>query len=307
NAVVSNYKVKMLEKLTQNNQTTLRRLLAVLLIVTLGWTTVACGNLSESQSPGNSTAKTANLSPQLSNGKYPVQQATYDDGYGVYTLMLLNTPPGSPPAFRTDKLQMARLTDEQINQGEKTYLEIEGDRAVMYLTEDFKIEYVHNVAETKTNPQTGQQETVIVRQESNFWTPFAGALAGQALGSLLFRPQYYVPPMYQPGGIITGYGGYGNSYNRAVENYQTRYKSPPAAVKNRQTFRATGNLRKTPSATTKIRRNQPYNTTKSSGSGYGTSKLRSSGKSSSPRMRSSGSFGSGSRRPSRSFGSGRRR
>lgn len=297
----------MLEKFTHKNQTMLRRLLAVLLVVTLGWTTVACGNLSESQSPENSPSKTDKLSPQLSNGKYPVQQATYDDGDGVYTLMLLNTPPGSPPAFRTDKLQMARLTDEQINKGEKTYLEINGDRSVMYLTEDFKIEYVHNITETKTNPQTGQQETVVVRQQSNFWAPFAGALAGQALGSLLFRPQYYVPPMYQPGGVITGYGGYGSSYDRAIDSYQTRYKSPPAVVKNRQTFRATGNLRKTPSTATKIPRQQRSNATKSSGSGYGTSKLRSSGTSSSPRLRSGRSFGSGSGRPSRSFGSGRRR
>ncbi len=92
----------------------------------------------------------------------------------------------------------------------------------MYLTEDFKIEYVHTVTETQTNPQTGQTQTVVVRRESNFWTPFAGALAGQALGSLLFRPQYYVPPMYQPGGVMTGYGGYGNTYTQASERYQSK-------------------------------------------------------------------------------------
>jgi hypothetical protein len=297
----------MLANFFQKYQIMSRRFLAVLLAVTLCWTTVACGNSSERQAQQNSNNKTALSSSQLSNGKYPIQQATYNDGDGEYTLMLLNTPPGSSPVFRTDKLQMARLTDEQIKKGEKTYLDVNGNQAVMYLTEDFKIEYVHNVAQTQTNPQTGQQETVIVRQESSFWTPFAGALAGQALGSLLFRPQYYVPPMYQPGGVLTGYGGYGSSYDQAINRYQTRYKSPPPVVKNRQTFRATGNLRKTPSTSTQIPRRQPSNASKSSGSGYGTSKLRSSGKSSSPRMRSGGSFGSRSGRPSRSFGSGRRR
>jgi len=42
--------------------------------------------------------------------------------------------------------------------------------------EDFKIEYVHAVTETQTNPQTGQQETVVVlRQEGgSFWAPLLG-------------------------------------------------------------------------------------------------------------------------------------
>ena len=121
-----------------------------------------------------------------------MSQATYNDADGEYTVMLLNTPPGTPSVYRTEDLQMARLTDEEIQNGKQTYLEVNNGQAVMHLTPEFKIEYVHNVAETRTDPQTGQQETVIVRQQSGFWAPFAGALAGQALGSLLFAPRYVV-------------------------------------------------------------------------------------------------------------------
>ncbi|MFM7577223.1 MAG: hypothetical protein ACKO5Q_09845, partial [Microcystaceae cyanobacterium] len=205
--------------------------------------------------------------------RYPVQQATYNDSDGIYTLMLLNTPPGASPTYRTDKLQMARLTDEQIKQGETTSVEIKDGQAEMYLTEDFKIEYVHNVTEVQENPQTGQREPVVIRQESSFWTPFAGALAGQALGSLLFRPQYYVPPVYA-GGVMSGFGGYGNSYNQAVSSYRSRYNSPPAVEKNRQTLRTTGNLRKPSSGSSfgsKATRKPSYDSTKSSGSGFGSS------------------------------------
>jgi len=87
--------------------------------------------------------------------------------------MLLNTPGGTSPLFRTTNLQMARLTEEDIAKGEKTAVEINGDQATLYMTEDFKIEYVHNVTEVRNNPQTGQQETVVIRQESSFWSPFS--------------------------------------------------------------------------------------------------------------------------------------
>jgi hypothetical protein len=175
----------------------------------------------------------------------------------------------------------------------------------MHLSEDFRIEYVHNVTETQTNPQTGQPETVIVRRESSFWTPFAGAMAGQALGSLLFRPSYYVPPMYQPGGIMTGYGGYGSTYSQAVDRYQTRHNQPPPAVKNRQTFRSTGQLRRSSNSSSTARKNS-QKANRATGSGFGSSNLRRSNKSSSTRMNRSSRFGSsfGSRR--RSMGRRRR-
>jgi hypothetical protein len=279
----------------------LRKLVAVSIALILSVTTVACDSSSSRQIQQTSNNNNS-VQTQISSGKYPVQQATYDDANGEYTLMLLNA---NPPVLRTANLQMARLTDDAIAQGEKTYVEIEGDRASMYLAEDFKIEYVHNVTETQNNPQTGQPETVVVRQESNFWTPFAGALAGQALGSLLFRPQYYVPPVYQPGVVLTGYGGYGNNYTSAVDSYRRRYNQAPIAVRNRQTLRTTGNIRRNSSQ--RITRRQSPNSSKSSGSGYGSSTLRQSDRSSSVRRRNS-SFGSNSNRSrSRSFSGGRRR
>jgi hypothetical protein len=268
-----------------------RQILAVFLTLSLSFTTVACGSSNPTANQTNFSNNTSIPANNISNGKYPVQQATYNDVDGEYTLMLLNTPPSSSPVFRTTNLQMARLTDEEIKNGEKTYLNINGNEIAMHLTEDFRIEYVHNVTETRTNPNTGQPETVVVRQQSSFWSPFAGALAGQALGSLLFRPQYYVPPVYQPGGVMTGYGGYGSTYNQAVSSYESNYKTPPPAVKNRNSFRTTGSLRNTstnPTATTK--KTNPNNT-KATGSGFGSSNLETKGKSSTTRQPSSKSFG----------------
>jgi hypothetical protein len=265
--------------------------------------TLACASEPANQvSKDQERAFNAPTAPtKIADGKYPVQQATYNDANGEYSLMLLNTPPGTPAMFRTTDLQMARLTDEEITAGEKTYLKVESSKASMHLTENFQIAYVHNVTETKNNPQTGRTETVVVRQESSFWAPFAGAVAGQALGNLLFAPRYYMPPVYQSG-TMRGYGSYGNTYDSAVQQYQTRYQSPPPAVKNTQTLRTTGRLR-SPNSTTS---NPPKTTNKennrSSGSGYGSSDLRPSNKSTTTQKRS-GSFGSGR---SRSSG-GRRR
>ena len=286
--------------------TMLRKFTVVCLALTLCLTTVSCGGENQANSPNSSVSKTATPT-KLNDGQYQVQQGTYNDANGEYTLFLLNN---NPPSFATEKLQMARLTDEEIKAGKKTYLKVENGQPALYLTEDFKLEYVHNVTETKTNPQTGQKETVIVRQESNFWTPFAASLAGnvagQAIGSMLFRPQYYVPPVYQPGGVMTGYGGYGSSYDSAVANYRSRYNEPPAAVRNRTTFRTTGNIRNSSSgrATTN---NNP--TGRASGSGFGGSNLRPSDNSSSTQRNSGSSFGSGGRSSSRrssGFGSRKR-
>ena len=287
----------------------LRKIVILFMSLSLCWTTVGCGSSSSSMQtqPLNNTvsvADTADTPISLSDGKYPVQQATYDDVSGEYTLMLLNTPPGNPPVLKTDKLQMARISEEEAAQGEKTYLQVENKQPVMYLTEDFKIEYVHNVTETRPDPQTGQPQTVVVRRESSFWTPFAGAIAGQMVANALFRPQYYVPPMYS-GGLMTGYGGYGRSYSQAVNRYQERYNAPPAAVTNRRTLRTTGSVRNT--ANNKARRTLK-NKTRATGSGVGSSTLRTSGKSKSRQIERPSSFGSsGVRRPRRSFGGGRRR
>jgi hypothetical protein len=274
----------------------LRKLISILLCVTLSFTTVACGSSPSNQVVQSPPAsKPAVLNSNLGDGKYPVQQANYDDADGTYSLMLLNTPPGASPVYRSANIQMARLTEEAISNGEKTYLEIKDNQPVMYLTEDFKIEYVHNETQTVTNPQTGRSETVVVRQQSSFWTPFAGALAGQAVGNLLFAPRYYVPPVYTPGTTLSGYGGVGTSYGGAVQNYQSRNNTAPPAVKNREVLRTSGSVKRSPTRAP----SSPTTTSKSkaTGGGFGSSNLNTT-KSYSPSRTSSSrsrSFGSSSR------------
>ncbi|MBE9222771.1 hypothetical protein IQ215_08690 [Cyanobacterium stanieri LEGE 03274] len=267
-----------------------KKLLAICLVITLGFTTVACGSNNPSR---NNTNFTNNTSPtatnNIPNGQYPVQQATFNDVDGEYNLMLLNTPSGSRPNFMTTDLQMARLTDEEIEAGKQTYVEINGSDAVMHLTEDFRIEYIHNETETVTNPDTGRQETVIVRQQSSFWSPFAGALAGQAIGNMLFSPQYYVPPVYQPGVTLTGFGGYGSSYSQAVDSYRSNHNTVPPVEKNRQSVRTTGTIR---NSQTGVVKRTNLNNTRSTGSGVGSSNLRNNNTSNSTtRQRNNSSFG----------------
>lgn len=284
----------------------MRKLSASLMALSLLWTSVACSSLDTyptaqpSQVPQQETSAPAPVNT-LADGAYPLQQATYDDSTGEYTLVLLNTQPGQS-MFRSASLPLARLTDEEISAGASSELRVENGQPALYLTPDFRIEYVHNVTETQTNPQTGQEEVVIVRQEPSFWTPFAGAVAGQAIGSLLFRPQYYMPPVYRPGAALVGYGGYGRNYNEAVSRYQSRYQAPPAEYRNRQ-YRASGRLRSTTTSRTpssQLNRNRP------SGSGVGNSNLRRNNRQA---ERSRPSFGSGTRRsaPRPSFRRGRRR
>ena len=267
-----------------------------------------CGAPENPSSAANTPSQSSSpavAQTRIADGTYPVQQASYNDANGAYEVALLNTKPGESSIYRATNLPLARLTDDEVKAGKKSYLKVENNQPALYLTEDFKIEYVHNVTETRSNPQTGQQETVVVRQESNFWTPFLGAVAGQAVGSLLFRPQYYVPPIYQRGVPLSGYGGYGSSYNQAVGNYRQRYNAPPAEVRNRTAFRSTGQLRSPSSTQPRISNPQPNTSDRSTGSGYGSSTLRRDSSSGSTyRAPSSGSFGSSSRQ--RAGGSRRR-
>ncbi len=299
----------------------LRRLIIIFMALTLSLTSVACGSGDEnrsSQGQNQSSSQKSNISNNtnqkpIADGKYPVQQATYNDADGEYTLMLLNTPAGTPPVYRSTKLQMARLTDEEIKAGEKTFLKSENGQVSLHMPEDFKVEYVHNVTQSQTNPQTGQKETVVVRQESSFWKPFAGAVAGQVAGQVIsnmfFRPQYYMPPQYNSGGM-QGYGGYGNNYGQAVQSYQTRYNTQPPAVVNRTTLRTTGRLNNNNNFNRTNTNPSRTERTRSTGSGFGSSTLRQSNQSR-PTVRPSGgssrSFGSGGRsRSSSGFGSRRR-
>jgi hypothetical protein len=302
----------------------LRRLVIIFMALTLSVTSVACGSRNEDRSSQGQDRQspTSIQSPTVSNntnqkpiadGKYPVQQATYNDANGEYTLMLLNTPAGTPPMYRSTNLQMARLTDEEVKASEKTYFKSEKGQVSLHMPEDFKIEYVHNVTQSQTNPQTGQKETVVVKQESSFWKPFAGAVAGQVAGQVIsnmfFRPQYYVPPVYSNGGM-QGYGGYGNNYGQAVQSYQTRYNSPPPAVTNRTTLRTTGRLNNNSNFNrTNTNTNRSIERNRATGSGFGSSTLRQSDRSR-PTVRPSGgssrSFGSGRSRSGSGFGSRRR-
>ncbi len=289
----------------------LRKLIIIFMALSLSFSTVACGSKEETKAPGNpALTTTKNAGTKLADGKYPVQQATYDDGNGEYSVMLLNTPAGTPPLFRNTNLQMAQLTDAEVKANEKAYLKTENGQASLHIPADFKIEYVHNVTKEQTNAQTGQQEKVIVRQEGgggSFWSPFAGAIAGQVVGNMLFRPQHYVPPMYQQGmQNMTGFGGYGNTYDRAVGNYQERYRQEPAAVRNRTTLRSTGRLNNGGGSFGSGNRPQVRtDANRSSGSGFGTSRLRTSDNYQ-PRMNSGGGFGSSGARRSSGFGSRRR-
>lgn len=284
-----------------------KKILAVLLTIILGFTTVACGSSTVSNNTTNNSI--VQIKNNIPDGQYPVQQATFNDVDGEYRLMLLNTPTGVTPTFATTELRMARLTEEEIKDGQPTYVDIKSNDAVMHLTEDFRIEYIHNETETVTNANTGRQETVVIRQQSSFWTPFAGALAGQAIGSMLFTPQYYLPPVYS-GGTMRGVGGYGNSYNDAVQSYRSNHNSAPPVEKNRQTLRTSGSLRNTNNGA--VRSNNPNNN-KATGAGVGSSNLKNNGSSNSVRQRSNNSFGSNNSyrrttpRRSSGFGSRRRR
>jgi hypothetical protein len=277
------------------------------MVLALGLTSVSCvapAFDSASSSPPQEPASAPQVvQTNLSDGQYPVQQATYDDATGEYRVFLLNTAPGESSTFNTLNLPMAQLTEEEVSNGQQSYLRVEQGQPSLHLAQDFRIEYIHNVTETVANPETGQSETVIVRQEPSFWTPFAGALAGQALGSLLFTPHYYMPPVYQPGGVLVGYGGYGRTYNQAVQRYQSRHRVAPPEVRNRQTLRTTGRLRSPNYGQSGTNRNRQYGD-RSTGSGYGSSTLRRSNRST-PQYNNNRSRGFGSR-GSRGFSRRRR-
>ena len=285
----------------------MRKFLALSMSVALCWTTVGCGSSSlgdPARSQTNRPATTTRAAQKLPDGQFAVQQASFDDGSGEYAVLLRDTPAGVSSSFRTENLPLAQLTPDEVKAGQQAYLKSENGQSSLHIPQDFKIEYVHNVTENVTNSQTGQPQTVVVRQEPNFWAPFAGAVAGQAIGSLLFRPQYYVPPFYQPGVPLTGFGGYGSSYGQAVTSYQQRYQAPPVVERNRQVFRSTGRLGSPTYGSPSVRRSPIGD--RPSGSGFGTSTLRRSDRSAPSRLNSPGGFGSGSRSRS-SFGSGRRR
>ncbi|MEM6501940.1 MAG: hypothetical protein AAF685_08885 [Cyanobacteria bacterium P01_C01_bin.89] len=306
----------------------------------------ACGTESSptntTQTPTRTTGQTAVTDSSNTNsaaipaGDYPVQQVSYDDSNGQYSLMLLNTPQGTSPVFRTNALQMARLSEEDLQAGKASYFRVAGGDRILYLSPDFQVQYVPSTAQTQVDPNTGRERIVYVRQRPTYWSPFATGVLTGAIASDLLTPRYYVPPAYVVGQPLVGYGGYGNTYDRAVSSYRTRYNEPPRATRTQQ-FRTTGSITRSRNSTTgntttrttttnrqssptgtagtttnrtTTTRKQPTNTNRSTGSGVGSSTLRnSSGTSTSkPRRRSGGSsFGSSGGRRSRSSGGFRRR
>ncbi len=275
-----------------------KKLTALSLVLILGLLPLGCAAEKPDSAVATDSKQQQAATKKLADGKYDVQQATYDDGTGVYTVFLLNA---TPPNFRDPALQMARLTAEEEKAGQKGYLKVEGGKASLHIPEKFQISYVHNVTEEKTNEQTGQKETVVVRQESSFWTPFLGAMAGNMVANALFAPRYYMPPVYSPGGL-RGYGGSGTSYNQAIGQYQSRYGKAPLAVQNQRALRTTG-LSRNPRTDSLSRSTQ----NRSTGSGFGGSNLQRSGGNDQQYRSAPRSGGFGSTQRSRSFGGGRRR
>lgn len=309
---------------------------SLLVAIALSGSLAACGN-STPTAQQNATQQTAGV-PNAPNampavaGEYPVQQASYNNSTGEYTLMLLNAPPGINP-YRVSNLQMAQLTEAALKAGKTSYLALMGNggQPVLYLQPSFKIEMLSGAPAANGGPVGNTMQAGV---QPTYWQPMGGG--GELDIDLDFhQPYYYVPPPYRAGSVLMGYGGYGRTYERAASTYQQRYNAPPVPVQTRN-FRTTPNLRPganplpgapgnapasaplggpvkasssrfgsnaartaSPASTEPTTRSSP-NSARSSGSGYGSSTLRSSG-SSSARSRPSNSSNR------RSFGSGRRR
>lgn len=308
---------------------------SLLLAIALSSGLAACGNNTPTAQQNATQSNPGVQMPPKTlpavAGEYPVQQASYNNSTGEYTLMLLNAPPGMNP-YRVSNLQMAQLTEAALKAGKTSYLALTGNgsQPVLYLQPSFKIEMLSG-APTPNTPNTMQ-----AGMQPTYWQPMGGG--GELDIDLDFhQPYYYVPPPYRAGSVLTGYGGYGRTYERAASTYQQRYNAPPTPVQTRN-FRTTPNLRPSPGANSlpgapgnppdSAPMNNPAkasssrfgsnaartaspasvdpatrpspNSARSSGSGYGSSTFRSSGSSS---MRSRSSNNSSRR----SFGSGRRR
>ena len=80
----------------------LRKFTAIFLALSLCFTTVACGGGTTTSNPqsGNVTRTRTTTNIKISDGEYPVQQASYNDADGEYTLFLLNSP---TPTFKTNQ------------------------------------------------------------------------------------------------------------------------------------------------------------------------------------------------------------
>jgi hypothetical protein len=240
-------------------------LLPAVATVVLPVVLTGCAERAEQLEQGQPVVESAPLPP----GSYDVQSIAYDDADGGWRVFLLNPPASHKALFTTANLRLARLTDEEVAAGKTSArLDVDAEGPLARLPAEFQVQYTHNVTEDRGNGQV-----VVVRQESTTWSPFMSAMAGAAIGNMLFSPMYVYPPPYV-GGTLAGYGGYGATRVAAQSSFQQSHGSLPQPAKLSQSGYAKA----------------PSSSLKSTGSGAGSSRLRS-GTATSPRPKSS--FGGG--------------
>ncbi|NEP57616.1 MAG: hypothetical protein F6K31_11430 [Symploca sp. SIO2G7] len=231
--------------------TTLRKFTPVVLGLALCGTTLGC-QPNTYQVPRQQRVNTVSTQARLANGNYPLKQATYNDANGQYSLFLFNA---TPPVFSTTNLQMMPLTAAETKTGKQSYLQMHNNQAILHLSPDFQIEYIHAVTE-----QINGAETVIVGQESTYWEPFEDDNELEIeIDFDYHQPHYYVPPVYQQG-VILGRGYHAPTYQEAVAKYEQNHKTKPPAVKNNQ-LRTSGELRKSTATTAQPTTNNKSTTT----------------------------------------------
>ncbi len=80
----------------------LRKIVILLMSLSLCWTTIGCSGSStsmQSQPSFNNNASISAAPTSISDGKYPVQQATYDDANGEYSLNVTQYSPRNTPCI----------------------------------------------------------------------------------------------------------------------------------------------------------------------------------------------------------------
>lgn len=250
---------------------TIRNLLVAATLGTFAVAACSGGPARDREVASEQTARQpVKSSPALPAGSYEVQSVSYDDATGQYRVFILGAPDGTKPLYESHDIRMARLEDAEIEAGKKSSIVFGDGAPTLRLTPDFQIAYVHNVTEQQVDPSTGREETVIVRQETSSWSPFLSAMAGAAVGNMLFAPRYYYPPPYAAGPMV----GYGSA---------TSHPLPPPRV---------ARLSRTGMSPKAV----PPSSLRPSGSGAGANKWRSFSKPQSPSRGRSFGFGGGRRR-----------
>lgn len=233
----------------------------------------ACLNSAKEEEPVEKVEPVKD-SPPLPQGEYGVQSISFDDASGLYSMFLLDTPPGTPAQYQTQELRLAQLSDEEVAAGKRAHIVVDAEGPVAKIPADYQIAFTHNVVEEKNG------QPVVVQQHSSMWSPFMMGMTGAMVGQMLFAPRYYYPPPYAGGGVMGGFGGAGATRVQATSDYTSKHGAAPQSTRLSKS-----GYSKAPSAGLK-----------STGSGAGSSKLRPN-TTSTPRPKATG----------RGFGGGRRR